>query len=332
MKRFFKNLSVFLPTLAFLAIAQFKEGLSNHEDFKEWYRMSAVLNKAAGNGYKKSALIVGNSATYTGINPDLIKNGKLKYFNFSRGGSSSLELLLWLHKNNIHSAELLPELNSRDFQNKYMADFDILKTESEDPFDVLKAKLEIELRRYFENEFSFLMYRVSLIDYAKEIKKSHSLTQFVKFAFLPENINPWKRKFHASGFYEEQIILSRKEIDENKRKYAEYYKEIMNEKKNYASKSSEIMGELVGNFTKNGSRVTFLRLPKDGAIIDIENKLTKDYYTQCLKLAQGNKKINYIDLSKPDDIKKYSYDLVDGVHWSAKGAAKISKEINSRLK
>jgi hypothetical protein len=329
MKKTLKNLSVFIPLLIFIGIAQYKEMNSKHEPYPEWYRLSTVLNDSARNGYKNSAFFLGNSATYTAVNPDLINDSPLKYYNFSRGGASSLELMIWLNKQKIYPKRLLPELNSRDLQNNYIADFDIIKTESEDPFDIFKAKLEIEFRHKFETYLPFLMYRNSLIDYAKELKNTRSPIQALKFAFMPESLNSYFRKYYQNGFYEDTKDFSREEIAERKKQYVEYYKGIMREKKNYAESSAETMEKITSDFNRNGSEIIFFRLPKKHELIDLENELSSSYYDKCGKLAKDKEKINYIDLSGK---KEYETCLNDGVHWTAKGAKAISSEINSKLK
>lgn len=328
MKKILKNLSVFIPLLIFIGIAQYKEMNSNHEPYPEWYRLSTVLNDSAKNGYKNSAFFLGNSATYTAINPALINDNSLKYYNLSRGGASSLELMIWLHKQKIYPKRLLPELNSRDLQNKYIADFDIIKTESEDPFDIFKAKLEIEFRHKFENYLPFLMYRRSIIDYGKELKNTRSPLQTLKFAFMPESLNPYFRKYYPNGFYEDNKDFTKEEIAERKKQYVEYYKNIMREKKNYADSSAETMEKIVSDFNKNGSEIVFLRLPKKNEIINLENELSGSYYNKCKQLAESRKKVKYIDLSDKNGYEAY---LNDGVHWTAKGAKVISGKVSSDL-
>lgn len=293
--------------------------------------MSTVIQNAYQCGVKKSTLILGNSYTQTAIDPSVI-DPKGNSFIFARGGTSSVEILLWLYKNGIFPKTVMLELNTRELTNQYFADFDIMKPDSEKIFDLFKNKVEMTLRFNIEKYLTFLSYHVSLKDCLRMLIATKSATRVFELAFYPDKKHPNYASFHSNGFIENNHTnpnCDQKIINTNNY-YLDFKKRVYDSKPNIAS-TLLLWKFLLDEFEKNGSKIILFRLPKNKRFINCENKITPLYFSSLENMASQNNHLSYVDLSLNQYHLKFEKHWTDGAHWDSPGAKQISTLLKTKL-
>jgi hypothetical protein len=328
-KNYIEPIIVFLPIILLCLAMQYKT--SNYSRFPEWYKMSTVIQQVFASGVENTLLFVGNSYTQSAVRPkEIAKQQPLPVYILARGNTPGVELMLWLYKHQIYPKSLLIELNARQLSPQYFADFDILKPNSSNSFDLFKNKTEILLRYYIENYFTYLTYKVSPKDTLYELYNSKSLLVGLKNLFISKNAKHPEAAFSPEGYT--YIPENSKSFNVSKRtaKYVIDYSKRVGISFPNVPPTLTLWEFLIDKFQKHNTNIVMIRLPKNKKMIDIENKIAPEYFSKLKSIALQNN-IPFIDLTSSDNMKKFSSFFLDGGHWSNKGAEKISHLIRKKL-
>lgn len=330
-KKYFEPWLVFSPILVFCALIQYKTHFYSSIT-PEWYKMSTVIQQIYENGDDKSTVFMGNSFTQSGINPRIINEKEENVFVFGRGGTPSVELLFWLYKNNIFPKTVALELNSRELTTQYFAGFDLLKPETESPFDLWKNKVEVLLRFYTEKGLTFLSYKVTPKDCWRKFKSTHSICEVLKLALAPKRRLIPREYFHNNGFIENPPhLFTAQDIEKNTKSFFKSYKAGVSKSRNCVNPTLELWSFLIPKFLQHKTSIILFRLPKGDQFIEEENRVTATYFSSLKQIAEKNKGVCYLDFSGKEYRVKFSGDWLDGAHWSNQGAKNISTYLKSEL-
>ena len=328
-KNYIEPLIVFSPIIIFILALQYKT--SDYTTFPEWYKMSTVIQKVYESNINKTFLFAGNSYTQSAIRPKELKEKKtLPIFILARGNTPAVELMLWLYKNRIYPKTLVVELNARQLSPQYFADFDLLKPDSEDSFDLLKNKTEVFLRYNIENYLTFLTYKVSPKDAFSVLYNSKSPIKLFKFLFIPKNSNHPEAEFSPEGYTFIPPNSKPFNVEKRTKNYVKDYCSRVKESSPNIDATLKQWQFLIGKFKEHNTQLVLIRLPKNKKMIEIENNLAGKYFNSLKQLAE-EKNIPYIDLATAENIEKFNSFLIDGGHWSNKGAVEISQLIKDKL-
>lgn len=305
--------------------------------YPDWYRLSYVLNRALREtGIREMSLIVGNSYTYTSINPEYFEGGGDSYYNFARGGTSSFDTLQWLRRVGIYPKELLVELNAAQSGARYFGKFDMIVTPIEGAWGQVRAFIEIKLRYFSEKFLGFTTYMVVPDDVIKTWRETRSLWAIFRFVFWinwdnVRDLGHANYRFHENGHQEDMNLYTPEQITERTREAVAGCDEAMAALAPYSGSDAVALQDFVRDFAAHGTKLIFFRLPKHPEVILSENRHVSGMFDAARELAQANPAVRYIDLSGHDDLEKFVPFLSDGGHWTSQGAVLISKELARRL-
>ncbi|MFK7825068.1 MAG: hypothetical protein AB8G05_13010 [Oligoflexales bacterium] len=332
--RYFTVFILFLGIIGFLQIKTSAERNIKYF-YPDWYRISKNLNEAAKEGISNVGLIVGNSYTYTGVNPVLLDRSDIKYYNLARGGTSSVESMIWLIRNKVFPNQLLIELNSTHLSDRYFGKFSATPTNNQDKwFDIFKKGIEIDLRYFSSRYLPFVNYRINAIEIIK-VLRAGGLYKLIQYMFLPdkrtvEHFKKVRVKHIDKGFMEDHRVFTKKEIEERIEEHTSDL-DTYADKVPYSKYTAKILTQLSEQFYNNGTRVIFFRLPKNEAIISTENEVLFHQFEMARSLARDNAKVDYLDMTDKSILKIFTSGLSDGAHWLPEGAARISAFFAKKL-
>lgn len=334
-----KNFFTFVPVFFLLALLQIKTAAERPEAYNpDWHRLSKALNEAVANGLEKSALIVGNSYVYTSIDPERLNGGELRYFNFARGGTASLETLGWLQERGIFPRRLLVELSEAQAAARYPARFDVIPTEPDGgSWQTFVTGIEIGLRYAIERNFSLATYALNVQDVANRWRAATSPFSFFAYLFRPDPakaavLGKVRYRYHENGFVEDLREYSEEEIAERTRKETAGSDGLMASKAPFAAADAEAFRRYAAHFTARGTEIVFFRLPKHPDVIAAENRRVPEPFEAARDLARENPLVRFVDLCGPEDLTRFVPYLSDGGHWTSSGAALVSEELDARLR
>ncbi|MBF0432615.1 MAG: hypothetical protein HQK83_15125 [Fibrobacteria bacterium] len=296
--------------------------------YPQWYGTSLALNRYYSLGKEKTKLILGNSFTQTAINPRELNSKNNQYVVLGRGGSATTELMYWVLQQDLRPPEIIVEVNGRNFRNSYPVDYDLIYPESSRAFDLFKHQVEVSIKFQVERILSFMTYDINLGDYLTIFRRTGSVIKTFESAFFPGKKNHMRMEHPIDGHTPESRVFNHEEIKQNTRHYYKHYKEHMESRKASLNANLTLLRELSAKFLKKNIAISFIRLPRDSAIVNLENKYFPELFMICDYLAATNTDIRYIDLSKKETSLQYQGLLSDGAHWSREG----SKQITAHLK
>jgi hypothetical protein len=333
-----KNALILVPFLALLALLQFKTMAERPPVFDpDWHRLSKVLNDAVNHGLGRSALIVGNSYVYTSIDPARLHGGDVRYFNFARGGTASIETMGWLSRHGVFPRRLLVELNEAQAAASYPGRFDLIPTDPEGGrWQTFTTGVEIILRYAIESRFSFATYSLNVEDAANRWRAAVSPLTFIASLFTPDPakvgvLGDVRYRYHGDGFVEDKRVYSTEEIARRTVKETSGSDGAMAAKAPFAASDARDLRRYARLFASHGTEVVFFRLPKHPDVIAAENLHVPEPFDAARELAARDPNVRFIDMSGPEDVTRFLPYLSDGGHWTAAGAALVSREFDARL-
>lgn len=259
-------------------------------------RTEAQINKSFNNAKsrKYELIILGNSGTYRGINPDMIN---IPSYNFSHDNDSYDQIyykLKWLEKNKIKIKYLV--LGVDYFQFSFISDsrnYVYAQLLGEKYNDDFKEQSIIDL---FLEKSQIL--KIERLKYVMNIFKKKQSTTFLKSN--GQYIKPGRAKMTDKHFYS----INRLPVQEK------YFKEILN----YCSKKN-IMVFLV-----------MLPIRQNALINYKENEINE--FNKFIRL-QTNDNIYYLDFSHQSSWNVEDY--TDITHLNERAADRFSKQLNDSI-
>lgn len=319
-------------------LLQLKKAAERPRDYyPEWYRLSRVFNDAVSHGMDHSAFVIGNSFTYTAIDPECLNLSGMRFFDFARGATPAVEIMQWLDGKGIYPHMLLVELNTAQMSDHYLADFDVILTAPDaQGFSLFKSSLEIKARYVLEAHFPLFTYALRADEFVNRLQ-ADGLIDFFRHLFLPDPdivhvLGAVNYRHHENGFEEDLTDYTLDQIRERTARQIGDYHGFLVSRALYSETEAQHLSNLVDTFSHHGTHVIFFRLPKHPDVIAAENELTPQLFEAATRLATKYPGSKYIDLASPQDVADFTPYLSDGNHWTAKGAALISEKLARALR